>query len=86
MFTVRYEFNLHKKFGFVVKLVVDEVGRRDTFPILSFPLISIIPPMIHSLHLYLALTRRTNGRNLGTFDKGTLFRKPESTEQKTTVT
>jgi len=30
--------------------------------------VSIIPPMFHiHLHLYVALTRRTNGRSLGTF-------------------
>jgi len=35
--------------------------------------------MLHThLHLYIALTQKTNGRSLGTFQKAMLFRKPGS--------
>ena len=34
--------------------------------VLSFYLVSIIPPVLHTyLHLHVALTRRMNGRKLG---------------------
>jgi len=40
---------------------------------------SIIPPMLHThLHQHAMLSRRTNGRSLGTFQKAMLFRKSGS--------
>jgi hypothetical protein len=45
--------------------------------------VSIIPPMLHThLHLHVALTRRTNRRSLGTFQKVVLFRKSENIGKK----
>jgi len=42
--------------------------------VLSVPPVNIIPPMLHIfLHLYAVLTRRTNGRSLGTFQKQRSF-------------
>jgi hypothetical protein len=42
--------------------------------VLSVSPVSIIPPMLHIyLHLYAVLTRRTNGRGLGTFQKQRSF-------------
>jgi len=47
----------------------------------------IIPPMPHiHINLNVALTRRTNGRNLGTFQKETLFRKSGSIRWKSIFT
>ena len=47
----------------------------------------VIPPMPHiHLHLLIAVTRRTNERSLGTFQKTVLFRKPWRLGQKCTVT
>ena len=47
----------------------------------------IIPPKLHThLHLHVALTRKTNGRSLGTIQKARLFRKSGSIEQKRTST
>jgi hypothetical protein len=44
---------------------------------------SIIPPMLHThLHLHVALTRRTNGRSLGTFQDAMMFPKLGSNGQK----
>ena len=40
-----------------------------------FP-VSIIPPLLHTeIHVYAALTRRTNGQRLGSFQKVMFFRK-----------
>ena len=48
---------------------------------------NIIPTMLHAhLHVHVALTGRINGRNLGTFQKTTLFRKSRSNGQPCTVT
>jgi hypothetical protein len=48
--------------------------------VLRFPPVIIIPPTPHThLLLHVALTRRTNGRSLGTLQKETLFRKSGST-------
>ena len=48
---------------------------------------SIIPPMLHThLHLHVALTRRTKGRDLGTFQKAVLLRKSASVGRKITFT
>ena len=42
----------------------------------QFYLLSIIPTKLHTqLHLRVAVTRRTNGRSLGTFQKVNFFRK-----------
>ena len=53
------------------------VGKRVLWkvylPVLLLPPVSIIPPLLHSyLRLHVALTRRTNGRSLGTFQKALL--------------
>jgi hypothetical protein len=43
---------------------------------LRFTPVSIIPPVLHThLHLYSALTRRTTGRSLGTFQKSNVLSK-----------
>jgi hypothetical protein len=48
-------------------------------PVLLLSPVSIIPPMLHiHLHLQVVVTRRTNGRILGTFHKAALFRKSRS--------
>jgi hypothetical protein len=45
-------------------------------PSTSVSPVIIFPSMLHThLHLHVALTRRTNGRSLGTFQKAKLFRK-----------
>ena len=46
---------------------------------LQFSPVSIIPPMYHiSLHLHVVLTRRTNGRSVGNFQKAFFFFKSGS--------
>ena len=62
-----------------VRFVVDEVALRQVFlRVLLFSPVSIIPLMPHNhLHLHVAVTRRTNGRSLGTFHKALLFLKSE---------
>jgi hypothetical protein len=64
-----------------VRFVMDKMAvGQVSVQVLCFSLVSIIPPMFHThLQLKVALTRRTNGRSLGTFHKVMLFRKPEST-------
>ena len=37
--------------------------------VIRFPSVSIIPPMFHTHQLHVFITRRTNGRSLGTFQK-----------------
>jgi len=55
--------------GFVVEKVALGQVFLQYFP---FPLPVSFTPMLHShLHLHVALARRTNGRNLGTFHKAT---------------
>jgi hypothetical protein len=60
-----------------VKFVKDKVARRYALlRVLRFSPVTIFPSMLHThLHLHVALTRRTNGRSLGTFQKAKLFRK-----------
>ena len=60
--------------------VGEEVLLRHVFlRVLQFFPVYIIPPMLHThLHLYVALTRRTNGRSLGTFQIAVLFRQSGS--------
>lgn len=60
--------------GFVSKsvhviFVVDKVAVGQVYLLVfRFFLVSNIPPMLHTLlHLHVALNRRTNARNLGTF-------------------
>jgi hypothetical protein len=54
-----------------MKLEVNEAPPEQVFlPVLRY----IIPPMLHTHLLHVALTRRTNGRILGTFRKAVLFR------------
>ena len=50
---------------------------------LRFSPVNIIPPTLHTdRHLHAVLTRRTNGRSLGTFQKAKLFWKSEELERK----
>lgn len=48
-------------------------GRSGTgqifLPVLLFSPISVLPPMLHNYYLHVSLTKRTNGRNLRTFQK-----------------
>jgi hypothetical protein len=54
-----------------IKLEVNQVPLRQVFlPVLRY----IIPPMLLTRLLHVALTRRTNRRILGTFRKAVLFR------------
>ena len=60
-----------------VTFVVDKVALGQV--LLRVSPVNIIPPISHIyLHLHLALTRRVNGRSLGTFQKAMLFRKSGS--------
>jgi hypothetical protein len=63
-----------------VRFVMDKVALGQVFlPVLRFPPVSVIPSVFHiHFHLHVALTRRTNGRSLGTFQKAVLFRKSGS--------
>jgi hypothetical protein len=46
----------------------DKRAKPGNLPNLRFSSVSIFPPTLHTcLHLHAALTRRTNGRSLGTF-------------------
>jgi hypothetical protein len=58
-----------------VRFVVDEVAPRQGFsPSPSVFPVSIIQPMLHTfLHLRVALTRRTNGAMLETFQRQCFF-------------
>jgi len=60
-----------------VKFVKDNVASRQAIlRALWVSPVTIFPSMLHThLHLHVALTRRTNGRSLGTFQKAKLFRK-----------
>ena len=67
----------------VIFLVHNVALRQALHPVLRFSLKSVIPPMILNYrHLRAALTRRTNGRSLGTSQKAKLFCKPGSFGQK----
>jgi len=65
-----------------------KVGPGQVFlPALLFPPVSIIPTTFHThLHIHVALTRRTNGRRLGTFLKAIPVRYLTSTAYKTGFT
>jgi hypothetical protein len=53
----------------------------DFFSSVSIFPVSIIPPILHvHLYLFVALTKRTNGRSLGTVQQAMLFRKSGSFE------
>jgi len=58
-----------------VVFVVDQEALDEVFlPVLLLSPVSIIPPMLHTyLHLHVAVTRRTNARSLGTFQKAMFF-------------
>jgi len=60
-----------------VRFVVDKVALWQVFlRVLRFYPLSIIPANLHThLHVRVAVTRRTNGRSLGTFQKVKFFRK-----------
>jgi len=50
------------------------VTRTEDFPSTSVSTVSIIPSLFHThLHLHVALSRRTNGRSLGTSKKQCSF-------------
>ena len=63
-----------------VRFVVDKLTPERVFVlVLRFSPVIIIPPMTHAyLHLHVAVTRRTNGQSLGTFQKVGLFCKSGS--------
>ena len=79
-----------------VRFMVDKVALGEVFlGVLRFRSVSIIPPMLRArarththththLHLHVALTRRTNGRSVRTFQKTMLCRKLRSTGYKIT--
>jgi hypothetical protein len=70
-----------------MRFVVDKVALGQVFlrVLLAFP-VSIIPAILDTrLHPKVALTRRTNGRSLGTFHKAVPFRKSWNIEWKSTV-
>ena len=47
--------------------------------VIRFSPVSMIPPMLRThVHVHVVLTRRTDGRSLGTSGKGVLFRKSGS--------
>jgi hypothetical protein len=54
-----------------VRFVVDKAALGQIFlQVLWLSPVNIIPPKIHiHPHLHIALTRRTNGQNLETFEK-----------------
>ena len=55
--------------------------------VLRFAPVSIIPPVLHThLHLHVAVSRRTNGRSLDTFQKAMPFQKAGSIGWKCTFT
>ena len=58
-----------------VRPVMDKVALGQIYlPVLHFSPVSIIPPTLHNnLQLHVALTRRTNERILGTFQKQCCF-------------
>jgi hypothetical protein len=60
-----------------VRIVVDKVALGEVFlRVLRFHPLSIIPTALHiHLQLRVAVTRRTNGRSLGTFQKVKFVRK-----------
>jgi hypothetical protein len=78
LFPWRPEFDLKSVH---VRFMVEKVALGQAFVlVLRFLPVSIIPPKLRSrLHvrvqLRVGLTRRTNGRSLGTFQKATIFRK-----------
>jgi hypothetical protein len=63
-----------------VRIVVDKVALGQVFlRVFPFFHVSVIPPLLHThLRLHVALTRRTNGRSLRTFQNGVLFWKSGS--------
>ena len=61
--------------------VTDEAALAGFLRVLLFSPVSVIPPMLRTyLHPHFALTRRTNGRSLGTFriSEGTEERNAQS--------
>jgi hypothetical protein len=67
----------------VVRHVVGRTTPRQVLvflPVLRSSFVSIIPPMLHThLRVHVAVTRRTNGRRMGTFRKTMTFRNSENT-------
>jgi hypothetical protein len=68
-----------------VKSVKDKVAKRQAIlRVLRFSPVTIFPSTLHThLHLHVALTRRTNGRSLGTFQKAKRFRKSRGIGRRT---
>ena len=62
-----------------VRFLVDKLEQgQDFFRALQFCPVSIIPQLFHThLHLHVAVTRRTNGRSMGTFQNAILLQKSE---------
>ena len=60
--------------------VVDEMAiGQDYLRVIRFSPASIIPPMLRTRHLHFALTNKTKGRGLGTFQKAMLYGKSGTT-------
>jgi hypothetical protein len=77
---IRRPFTAEALFGFMVILCELFGGQSGTgtvfLRVLWLSHISIIPLMLNSvLRPHFAVTRRTNGRSLGTLPKATVFRK-----------
>ena len=80
MFTARYELDLYIYIYIYIynsdrfwSLKKGQSGTGTGFStVLWFCHISIIPPLLHT-HLHATLTRRKNGRSLGTFKKAMFF-------------
>jgi hypothetical protein len=76
----RWPLTAETRLRFHVRSVVYKVTLGQGFiRIFRFSLVSIIPLILYiRLSLRVVVTKQTNGRSLGTFQKGMLFRKPGS--------
>jgi len=66
------------------KCAVDWVALGHIFlRVLGFSPVCIVLPMLHTrLHLYVAVTKKENGRNLGTFQDARLLRRAKRIKEK----
>ena len=71
MFTARYGLNIYNS---------GALG-HVSLPALQFSPVSIFPPILHT-HPHVALTRRTDGRSLGIFEKQCSFGNRERCTEK----
>jgi len=80
----RWSLTAETRLRFHVRPVVYKVALGQVFlQVLRFSLVSIIPLILYTrLSLHAVVSKQTNGRSLGTFQKGMLFRKPGSMGQK----